>query len=78
MSGELEDDNSLKTDIRQDSGSDVGSMPVEKKYNWALALHSLPPSFSPREKDTLQPVDPQNFCHKGFRGRSYHVRLRQI
>jgi hypothetical protein len=75
MSDELDDDNSSRTGIRQDSGSGVGSMPVEKKYNRALALQSLPPSFNPREENSLQPVDEQNLCRKGFRGRSYPVIL---
>jgi hypothetical protein len=73
MSDELDDGNSLRTGIRQDSGSDVGGMPVEKKYNLALALHSLPPSFNPREENSLQLVDEQNLCRKGFRDRSYRV-----
>jgi hypothetical protein len=72
-SDELDDDNSLRTGVRQDSGSDVSSMRVEKKYNRALVLHSLPPSFNPQEENRLQPVGEQNFCHKGFRGRSNHV-----
>jgi hypothetical protein len=55
MSDELDDDNSLRTGLRDDSGSDVGSIPVEKKYNWTFVLHSLPPSFNPREKNRLLP-----------------------
>jgi hypothetical protein len=73
MSDELDYDNSLRTGIGQDLGSDVGSTPVEKKYHWALVFHSLPPSFNPGEENRLRPVDEQNFCHKGFRGRSYRV-----
>jgi hypothetical protein len=70
MSGGLDDDNSVRIGMRQDSGSDVGSMPIEKKYNWTLVL---PPSFNPREENSLQPVDEQNFCHKVFLGRSYDI-----
>jgi hypothetical protein len=70
MSDELNDDNSLRLSAHQDSVSDVGGMTVEKKYNWALILHSLPPSLNPREEIRLQPVDELNLCHKSLRGRS--------
>jgi hypothetical protein len=73
MSNELGDDSSLRTDVRQDPDSDVGSMPVEKKDKWASVFHLLLPSFNPREEHSLQPVDEQNFCYTGFRGRSYRV-----
>jgi hypothetical protein len=73
MSDELDCANSLRTGIGQDLASDVGNMPVAKKYSWALVLHSLPPNFNPGEENRLRPVDEQNFCHKGFRGRSYPV-----
>jgi hypothetical protein len=65
-SGELDDDNSLRTGMRHDSANDVYGMPVEREYKWALELHSLPPSLNPREESILQPVNEQNFCHKGF------------
>jgi hypothetical protein len=70
MSDELDNDNSVRTGIRQASESGVGSPLVEKKYNWALVLHSLRPSFNPREENSVQPVEEQNCCHEGFRGRS--------
>jgi hypothetical protein len=73
MSNGLDDDNSLRNSIRQDSESGLGRMPLEEKYNWALVLHSLPPSFNSLEENGLQPVDEQNFYHKGFRGSSYRV-----
>jgi hypothetical protein len=73
VSHELDDDNSFRTGVRDDSGSDAGSVPIERKYNWTVVVHSVLPCFEPWPRNSLQSVDEQHFGHERSWRRSYRV-----